>query len=281
MTVAVVTDSCSDLSQELLSDHEIVQVPLTVFFGDEGFLSPDQLAPDGFWRKLTAPDAPFPHTAAPSAGQFRAAYERLFAAGADEIVYVGTSETLSTTINSGRMAAEMMPDRNILTVDTRTVCMGTGALALKASQMAKAGRAAREIVDEVERSKNAIDIYVALETLEYLRKGGRISSAKATIGGLLSIKPIIRVLDGEVIVHEQVRTRGKAMERVVELLTEKPVVELHVLYAPPVDHEAFRDAILAGLPDPKPRLVTTQIIGPVIGTHVGPGAYGAVLVGEP
>ncbi len=281
MTVAIVTDSCSDLSPEQLREFDIVSVPLTVFFGNEGLLSPDEMPPEEFWRKVTAPDAPFPHTAAPSAGQFKAAYEKLFAQGADEIVYVGMSETLSTTINSGRMAAEMMPGRTILTVDARSACMGTGAMAMRASQLARAGKTAREIVDHIEQAKKTIDIYVALETLEYLRKGGRISSAKAVVGGLLSIKPIIRVIDAEVIVHEQVRTRGKATERILELMTAKPVKWLHVVYAPPFDHQAFREAILARLPGPPPELVTTGFIGPVIGTHVGPGAYGGVLVGEP
>lgn len=281
MTVAIVTDSCCEMTPEQLREYDIVQVPLTVFFGETGALSPDEIPPDEFWRKLTAPDAPFPHTAAPSAGQFKLAYEKLFAAGADEIVYVGMSETLSTSINSGRMAAQMMPERTILTVDSRSACMGIGTLAIRASRMARSGSNAHEIVETIERAKAGIDVYVGLETLEYLRKGGRISSAKAVIGGLLSIKPIIRVIDGEVIVHEQARTRAKATERVLELLTEKPLTALHVLYAPPVDPDAWRDAILARLPGPPPRLVTTQIIGPVIGTHVGPGAYGAVLVREP
>jgi fatty acid kinase fatty acid binding subunit len=281
MTVAIVTDSCCEMTPEQLREYDIVQVPLTVFFGETGALSPDEIPPDEFWRKLTAPDAPFPHTAAPSAGQFKLAYEKLFAAGADEIVYVGMSETLSTSINSGRMAAQMMPERTILTVDSRSACMGIGTLAIRASRMARSGSSAHEIVETLERAKAGIDVYVGLETLEYLRKGGRISSAKAVIGGLLSIKPIIRVIDGEVIVHEQARTRARATERVLELLTEKPLTALHVLYAPPVDADAWRDAILARLPGPPPRLVTTQIIGPVIGTHVGPGAYGAVLVREP
>jgi len=281
MTVAIVTDSCCEMTPEQLREYDIVQVPLTVFFGETGALSPDELPPDEFWRKLTAPDAPFPHTAAPSAGQFKVAFEKLFAAGADEIVYVGMSETLSTTINSGRMAAQMMPDRTILTVDSRSACMGIGALAIRGSQMARAGSGAHDIAETLEHAKLGIDVYVGLETLEYLRKGGRISAAKAAIGGLLSIKPIIRVLDGEVSLYEQVRTRGKATERVLDLLTEKPVKSLHVLYAPPVDHVAFREAILARLPGPPPELVTTQIIGPVIGTHVGPGTYGAVLVREP
>ena len=281
MTVAIVTDSCSDMTPEQLREYDIVQVPLTVFFDNDGALSPDEMSPEEFWRQLTAPGAPFPHTAAPSAGQFKVAFERLFAAGADEIVYVGVSETLSTTINSGRMAAEMMPGKTILTVDTRSACMGIGAMAIRARHLATAGHTAREIVDDIERAKAGLDIYVALDTLEYLRKGGRISSAKAVLGGMLAIKPIIRAIDGEVIVHEQIRTRSKVVERAIELIADKPVKWLHVIYAPPADGAAFRDAILARLPGPPPEFVTTQIMGPVIGAHIGPGAYGAVLFREP
>jgi fatty acid kinase fatty acid binding subunit len=278
MTVAIVTDSGSELSPEDIRKYRVTQVPLTVFFGEVGALSPDELPPLAFWQKVQAPDAPFPTTAAPSAGQFKAAFDRLFSEGADEIVYIGMYEGLSTTINSARMAAQAMPDRKIHVVDSHSVCMGAGALSIRAAQMAAAGATGAEIVEATEKAWPTIDIYVALETLDYLRKGGRISSAKAAIGGLLSIKPIIRVLHGEVSVAEQVRTRAKATERVLDLLTQEPVSELHVLCAPPADDAAFREAVLARLPGPPPAVVTTQIIGPVIGTHVGPGAYGAVLL---
>jgi DegV family protein with EDD domain len=278
MTVAIVTDSGSELSPEDIRKYGVTQVPLTVFFGEVGALSPDELPPLAFWQKVRAPGAPFPTTAAPSAGQFKAAFDRLFAEGADEIVYIGMYEGLSTTINSARMAAQVMPDRKIHVVDSHSVCIGAGALAIRAAQMAATGAIGAEIVEATEKAWPTIDIYVALETLDYLRKGGRISSAKAAIGGLLSIKPIIRVLYGEVSVAEQVRTRAKATERVLDLLTQEPVSELHVLYAPPADDAAFRKAILARLPGPPPAVVTTRIIGPVIGTHVGPGAYGAVLL---
>jgi DegV family protein with EDD domain len=125
-----------------------------------------------------------------------------------------------------------------------------------------------------------MSLYVGLDTLEYLRKGGRISHAKAAIGGLLSIKPIVTVLEGIVQVAEQPRTRSKAYERVIELMTEKPATELHLLYSPPQDPETFKAALLARMPGPAPKVVTAQIIGPVIGAHIGPGAYGGIMVRE-
>lgn len=282
MTVAIVTDSCSDMTPEQLREYDIVQVPLTVFFGEEHVLSPDDLSPEEFWRRVTAPGTPFPHTAAPSAGQFQAAFEKLFAGGADEIVYVGMAEGLSTTINSARMAAEMLPDRTILTVDSGSASMGIGAMAILASNLAKQGRGADEIVEEVERARKQLDAYLALDTLEFLHKGGRISATKALLGGMLSIKPIARVADGEITVLEQVRTRGKAVERVTQILSARPLKELHVLYSPPADGPAFRDAILERLPGPPPELATAQILGPVVGTHTGPGIHGAnILLREP
>jgi DegV family protein with EDD domain len=123
-----------------------------------------------------------------------------------------------------------------------------------------------------------VDLFVGLDTLEYLRKGGRIGYAKAAIGGLLSIKPIIAMANSLVVVMDQPRTRSKATARVIELLTERPLEELHVLYSPPADPAVFLEAVLARLPAPAPRLVTAQIIGPVIGAHVGPGAYGAIRI---
>jgi DegV family protein with EDD domain len=123
-------------------------------------------------------------------------------------------------------------------------------------------------------------LFVALETLDYLRKGGRIGHARAAIGGLLSVKPIITVEDGVVLMADQPRTRAKARERLLDLLTDRPATELCVLFSPPADGPALRDEILARLPGPPPRVVTTQIIGPVIGAHIGPGAYGGILVHE-
>ena len=156
--------------------------------------------------------------------------------------------------------------------------MGVGALVLRAAALAASGASADEICSRLSTMRENVDFYVALDTLEYLRRGGRISHAKAAIGGLLSIKPIIVMREGLVMVAEQPRTRAKATERVIELLAARPVTALHLLYSPPADIEAMREAVLARLPGPAPRVVTAQVIGPVIGAHVGPGAYGSILV---
>ena len=278
MTVAVVTDSGSDLTPAQLRAGKIRQVPLTVAIGDRSYLSPEELAPEEFWRELSAPDSPFPHTAAPSAGQFKRAFEEAFAAGADGVVCVCLGEKISATLGSARMAKEMLPGREIEVVDSRSASMAIGALALRGAELASEGASAAGIVEQLGRLRDRITLYVALDTLDYLRKGGRIGHARAAIGGLLSVKPIITVDDGLVVAAEQPRTRAKARERLIELMTARPVEELHLMSAPPAELAAFRDEVLARLPGSAPKLVTSQIIGPVIGAHVGPGSYGAVLV---
>jgi DegV family protein with EDD domain len=278
VTVAIVTDSGSDLTPSQLLQTGIRQVPLSVTFGEKTYLSPDELAPEAFWERLRAPDSPFAHTAAPSVGLFKQAFEKAFAEGHEAVVCVCLSEGISATIKHARMAAEMLPGKAISVVDSKSASIGIGALAMRGAALAAAGAPAGEIEAQLTKLSDRVDLYVALDTLEYLRKGGRISHAKAAIGGLLSIKPIITMTDGLVVVAEQPRTRSKATERVVELLSERPLVELHLLYSPPADPAVFLEAILARMPAPPPRVVTSQIIGPVIGTHVGPGAYGAIRV---
>jgi DegV family protein with EDD domain len=278
MTVAIVTDSGSDQTPEELSERNIHQVPLTVSFGSESFLSPDELSPDRFWERMCAPDSPFAHTAAPSAGQFKQVFEEALAEGADGIVCVCLGEKISATIGSARMAAEMLPGKQIEVVDSRSASMGVGALALRGATLAAEGKTATEIAAALSKLQTENVFFVVLETLEYLRRGGRISHAKAAIGGLLSVKPVITVEDGLVVPADQPRTRAKARERLLELMSARPLTELHMLYSPPADVEGFREELLARLPGPPPGLVTSRVIGPVIGAHVGPGAYGGVLV---
>jgi DegV family protein with EDD domain len=280
MTVAIVTDSGSDLTPAQLLQTAIRQVPLSVSFGDQMLLSPDEMGPELFWDKLLAPDSPFPHTAAPSIGLFKEAFERAFADGHEAVVCVCLSEGMSATIRHARMAREMLPGLPISIVDSMSASMAVGALALHGAALAASGASADEIESRLCVLRDGVSLFVGLDTLEYLRKGGRISSAKAAIGGLLSIKPIVTVVDGLVVVAEQTRTRSKATERVIELMTDRPVTELHVLYSPPADPDVFVQAILARMPGPAPRVVTAQIIGPVMGAHVGPGAYGGIMVRE-
>jgi DegV family protein with EDD domain len=277
--VAIVTDSASDLPSAAAAAAGIEVVPLVVTFGSQTYKAGVELSTDEFWRRMTAPDAPFPTTAASAPGDFKAAYERLFAAGADAIVSVHVTGTLSGTIKSAEIARGMLPDRDIRIVDSGSASMGQGILAELGSEMAARGAAADEIAAALEDRKADLDLYVALDTLAYLKKGGRISGAQAAIGTLLSVKPIITIREGVVHTADKPRTRGKARERVLELLTERPIERLAVLYCPPADGEAFRrEAIqrLAGKLDPA--RVSIQPIGPTVGPHVGPGCVGGVVL---
>ena len=280
MTVAIVADSGSDLTPSQLAEFGIRQVPLSVSFGEQTFVSPDEMTPEAFWDRMRAPDCPFAHTAAPSVGQFKQAFEKAFEDGHKGVVCICMSEGLSSTVKHARMAKEMLPTRSIFIVDSRSASMGVGALARRGAELAAAGLPTEEIYDRLTRLAGKVSLYVGLDTLDYLRKGGRIGRTKAAIGGLLSIKPIITMEEGVVVMADQPRTRSKATERVIELLTALPVTELYVLYSPPADGDAFREAVLARIPKPAPMVVTVQLIGPVIGAHIGPGAYGAIMVRE-
>ena len=277
--VAIVSDSTADLPPERAAAAGIRVVPLFVSFGEQSFRAGIDLSTDAFWTRMTAPDAPFPTTAAPSPGTFQETYEAAFAEGADAIVSVHISETLSATISAARVAAGMLPGREIHVVDARTAAMGVGLLALLAAELAASGASAGDIARTLELRRADLDLYVALDTIEYLRKGGRISGAQATIGTLLSVKPIITVREGKVETADRVRTRGKARERVLELLSAKPLERLAVLYTPPADAEAFRAELVARLPGGiDPEHVSVQPVGASIGPHIGPSCIGAVIL---
>jgi DegV family protein with EDD domain len=277
--VAIVTDSASDMSPARAADLGISIVPLAVSFGPESFRSGVDLSTEDFWRRMTAPDAPFPTTAACSPGDFKAAYEAEFAAGADAIVSIHVAGTLSGTIKSAEIAKGMLADREIHIVDTMCVSMGQGMLAELAVGMGRLGVGAAEIARVLEERREDVATFVALDTLEYLKRGGRISGAQAAIGTLLSVKPIIQVKDGKVETAERVRTRGKARERVIELICVRQMERLAVLHTTNADVEAFRDEIIGRVPGGiDPANVTIDLVGASVGPHLGPGCVGAVAL---
>jgi len=277
--VAIVTDSAADITPEAADSARITVVPLIVSFGGESFRAGVDVSTDAFWVRMTAPDAPFPTTAASSPGAFHDAFQSCFEAGADAIVCVDVAETLSGTIKSARVAAGLLEGREIHVVDSRSASMGTGLLALMGAELAGAGKGAAGIAATLEDRRSDIDLFVALDTLAYLRKGGRISGPQAAIGTLLSVKPIITVREGLVETAERPRTRAKARERVIELLSAKPAERLAVLYTPPADAASFRDELVARMPGCiDPARVSMQPVGPSVGPHLGPGCLGAVVL---
>lgn len=277
--VAIVTDSASDLPPDRAARQGIVVVPLIVRFGDESFRAGVDLSTEAFWERMLAPGAPFPTTAAAAPGDFQTAFERCFADGAEAIVCITVGSRLSGTYKSAEIARGLLPEREIHVVDSQLASMGIGLLAEIAAELAAGGVAAAEIARIVIEQIPRIDLYVAIDTLEYLRRGGRISAAQAAIGGVLSVKPIITVRDGVVETADRVRTRGKARERVLELLTTAPVERAALLYTPGGEIEAFRAAFLERVPGGIPEdRVTVQLVGASVGPHLGPGCVGGVVL---
>jgi len=275
--VAVVTDSASDLTPEQAASQGVTVVPLLLSFGDDEYRAGVDISAEGFWEQLTKEDAPFPRTAAAAPGTFRDTFEALFNDGADEIVYVGVASKLSATVQSAKVARDMLSHRSIYIVDSETASMGVGLLALEAAEMAGQGMTAEDIASTLNRRRKQVRLYVVLETLEYLKRGGRISPARAAIGGLLSVKPIITVEEGVVDTADRPRTRSKARARLIELLAEIKPERVAIMHGQAPDVEAFADELAAATGFPRDQM-SIHLIGSSVGPHVGPGAYGAVML---
>jgi len=275
--VAIVTDSASDLPPEVAARQSIAIVALNVNFGADTFKANVSLTTDQFWERMLAPDAPFPTTAAAAPGDFLVEFQRAFDAGAPAVVCVNVSGSLSGTLKSAQVAASMLPDREIHVIDSRTASMGVGMLAQLAAELAAEGVSGAEIARVIEGRKADVNLYVALDTLEYLKRGGRISGARAAIGSMLSIKPIITVVDGVVENADRERSRAKVRERTLQLLTAKPLERATILHTTNADWEDFHARFLerSGL---DPSRVQVMTVGPSVGPHLGPGCVGAVVM---
>ena len=206
------------------------------------------------------------------------AYEAAFAAGAEAIVSIHVADTLSGTFKSAQIARDMLPDREIHLVDSLGVSMAEGLLARMGVDLADEDRSASEIAEILEERAPDMVMYVALETLEYLKRGGRISGTQAAIGTLLSVKPIMMLKHSEVTTADKVRTRSKARERLLDLICERPIERLSILHTVSPDVEAFRDQVLARVPGLDPTAVTIELVGASVGPHLGPGCVGAAVL---
>ena len=276
--VAIITDSASDLDPASAAAEGIRIVPLLVNFGSQSYKSGVEMSTATFWERMVAPDAPFPTTAASSPGEFREAYEAAFTAGASAIISIHVAGSLSGTIKSAQIARDMLPEREIHIVDSLGASMVEGILARLGVELAAAGHPAAEIAQVLEARAQDMVIYVALETLAYLKKGGRISGPQAAIGTLLSVKPIIMVRNGKVETVERIRTRTKARERLIELITERPIERMSILHTVSPDVEGFRDQVLAMAPGLDPAEVSIDLVGPSVGPHLGPGCLGGAIL---
>jgi DegV family protein with EDD domain len=281
--VQVVTDSTSDLPADLVRDHGIAVVPLTVAFGKEIFRDRIDLQPGQFYRKLTESRSPHPVSSPPSRDDFARRYRDWLAQG-HEVVSLHLSSKLSKTFEHASAAAAEIANgtgaaAKLAVVDSGQVSAGLGMLALFAARMAARGESADTLRQRLEAMAPRIHTLFVVDTLEYLARGGRIGRARALLGGLLQIKPILGVVEGEVARVDQVRGGRAAHPRILELLAERIENDRPVVAG--ISHAnapVWADRLRAMLRDrfQVAELIQTEV-GPVVGANVGPGVVGVCL----
>lgn len=271
MTIRVVTDSACDLPASTLAEYGVTVVPLKIRFGDQEFVDREELTTDEFWARCSA-SAELPATAAPSVGNFQAAYEGLAAEGATGVVVVSLSSALSATMQSAQLAAEEVAGRiPVIVVDSLSVSLGLGMMVLAAADAARQGKNIDEVAEAARSLVSRTHVWAAFDTLENLKKGGRIGGAKALLASALAIKPIIEVRDGKVEQGGKQRTRSKALAFLVDTLREAGEIEsLMVLHADCSDVDTFLEMLR---PQYDGEIVVGEI-GPVVGSHAGRGTIG-------
>jgi DegV family protein with EDD domain len=276
MSVKIVTDSTSDLPKEVAQELGISVVPLNVHFDLDTFKDGVDMQADQFYhRLLTSPS--LPKTSAPSPGLFKECYNRL-AQESQELVSIHISSKLSGTYEAALAARqEIAKTCHIEVIDSKSVTMGLGLLVITAAKAAKEGASMKEVVALIQDSINKVFIAGALDTLEFLQKGGRVGKAQAWLGSILSIKPIISLAEGEVIPLERVRTRAKVVERMYQLLEEHlPARELALLYSTDAEEAKKMLAHLKEISPQQPVYLTQ--FGSVLGTYLGPNSLGLITL---
>jgi DegV family protein with EDD domain len=274
VSIRVVTDSSCDLPQALVDALRIEIVPLTIRFGDEELVDREELSTDEFWQRLELTKA-LPETAAPSAGAFEAKFRELHGRGATGVVCINLSSHLSATMQAAQVAAAAVAnDIPVQVIDSQSASMGLGNLCLTAARRAADGDSLESIVDEVVNRRDRTKLFATLDTLEFLKRGGRVGNARALLGTVLSIKPVVELRDGVVEEAGKVRTRSKALKLLAAKAAEDRIEHLAVLHgnAPDVDE------LLTMLEPVFPRDdIITGVVGPVIGTHAGPRVIGVTF----
>ncbi len=276
MPVRVVTDSTADLPRHVAEELGISVVPLLVLFGEKAYRDGVDLTSEQFFERLTQSRV-LPTTSQPSVGAFQETYGKL-ARETKEIVSIHISSRASGTYEAARSARETIAKGpRIELVDSLSASMGVGVIAVAAARAANAGASLDEVASLARGMVPRVHVFALLETLEYLRRGGRIGRATAFLGGVLSLKPILRIHDGEVHPAARVRTRRKAIDKMLELaMAYENIGEAAIMHGTtPEDAEALARRATERLPGVP---VHTGHIGPVIGVHGGPGILGIIVV---
>lgn len=271
MTVRIVTDSASDLPAGLRTRYGISVVPIHVLSGMRDYQDGVDLSRQEFYARLPT-DNPSPTTGIPSPELFIQAYERLAAEGATAILSIHISPSLSSMLDVARVAAGRTAAVPVTVFDSRQLSMGMGFLAIRAAEAAEAGCSLEDIQAILKEQISRTHTAAALDTLEYLRRSGRMSSVVARLGNLLQIKPILKMYDGSPSAERR-RTRRQAVERLVAMLRAlAPLERVAFLHANvPERAEELREQVRDLLPAGD---IPIEMITPVLGSHIGPGVVG-------
>ena len=277
MAVKVVTDSTADIPPDLAKELGISVVPLTVQFGENSFLDGVDISSNQFFKWLTE-SSRLPTTSQPSPGAFLDVYRGLLDAK-HQVVSIHISDNLSGTLNSARQAKDQLGDVPVEIIDSRQASISLGLVAIATARAAKNGASYEEAQAVARKALGQVQLFALLDTLEYLRKGGRIGKVRGFIGTLLHVRPIITVTDG--IVHSviSVRSRAQGIRYLLTLAEERsPLIQAAVFHSTtPDEAEELAEQV-------RPLLSEGDVIigrvGPVIGTYVGPGTIGVVLQSE-
>ena len=270
--IRVITDSASDIPQHIAEKLNIDIVPLTIRFGDEEFIDREELNAAQFWAKCKSA-AMLPETAAPSPGRFQAAYEKAKAEGADGVIVVCLSADLSATHQSASLAADAVADQiDVRVIDSRAVTMAEGMIAIDLAELAANGAGLNQLEARAQQIVPKAGVCGTIDTLEHLIKGGRLKGAKAILGSVLSIKPLLELKDGVVAEAGRARTRSKAFATLVEAAkAAEPLERIAVSHGDAADIDVIVE-MLKAIPS-KHELIVGDI-GSTVGTHGGPGIVG-------
>jgi DegV family protein with EDD domain len=274
--IRVVTDSASDLSAALAEERGITVVPLSIRFGSEEFVDGTTLSTDEFWSRCAASPV-LPETSAPAPGAFQQAFLDAADNGYDGVICLNLSAGVSATYQAAVTAAKLMDDRiPIRVIDSRLLTMGLGLTVLDIADLAATGADLDQLSDRAQHLIARTKVFGVLDTLEHLEKGGRIGGARALLGSLLSIKPVVTLVDGVVEEESKQRTRGRSLHYLADKAKSSvPISRIAVSNGAATDIDEFL-RLLEGVQSEHPLVVVD--LGPVVGTHTGPGTVGLCFV---
>jgi DegV family protein with EDD domain len=278
--IAIITDTDASLPDAIAAEYGIRQVPIAVHFGHETLMTGVDIDDSSLFERVDWEGA-LPTTSAPAPGDFLEAFQTAFDEGADEVICFCVSSAISATYDAARTARDHMLERDIAVVDTLSISMGQGFMVLEAAEAARSGASRDEIIERALAVGERTCLYAALSTLKYLAMSGRVGHLTAGMAGLLSIKPILTLRDGELQMLERVRTRRKAWSRVIEL-TAEALADSAPRHMAIVHVDALRQArqfeaqLRARLPCPK--TIITAELTPGLSVHTGAGLVGVAAV---